>query len=282
MDQVRIRDAIEADRGPVLEFCRDTWSGGDYIAVVWDQWLRDPKGRLIVAMVGGVPVGIAHGYFQTREVVWLEGMRVHPSYRGHGIAGKLNVAFTKHARERGAKIARLCTGSINIASQKHAEKVGFKVTRTFQRLDSERSLRKKPKLTKPRKFRATYWTWLEGRPELDDFGAMYSTGWTWHPLTRGCLESLTNDGCLLLTKKDGAPRSCSILTSEERKLTLGFIAGDEEGVKDQARHMRYMLFRRRFEKARALLPVRSRFVGVLEDLGYVKNGKVFVYEKRLG
>lgn len=281
LGRLKIRDAVEADRGPVLEFCRNTWPGGDYIADVWSQWLTDRKSRLIVAIAAGVPVGIAHSHFQTREVAWLEGLRVHPSYRGQGIAGKLNVALTKYARQKGAKIVRLCTGSTNIASQRHVEKVGFKVTRTFQRLDSERSLKKKPKITKPQEFRAAYWKWLKNRPELEDFGGMYSTGWTWHPLTREELKTLTNGGQVLFTKEGGALASCSILSREERRLTLGFIAGDQEGLGNQARYMRYMLSRRRYGKVRALLPTKSRFVRAIEDLGFATTGKILVYEKRL-
>ncbi len=281
LGRVKIREAVEADRSPVLDFCRNTWPGGDYIADVWDHWLGDRKGRLIVATVGGVPVGIAHGYLQNKDVVWLEGMRVHTSYRGHGIAGKLNKSLTRYGKGRGAKIARLCTGSVNMASQKHAEKVGFNVTKTFQRLDSEKGLRKTSKVTRIRKFSAAHWEWLERRPELDDFGRMYSTGWTWHPLTRESLKNLVEKRHVLLTRNNGALRSCGIFWAEGKRLTLGFTAGDEGGVADQARFLRYILSRKSFERVRALVPAGSSFVGVLENLGFAKSGKVLVYEKRL-
>lgn len=279
---VRIRKANQADKSPVLEFCRNTWPGGDYIADVWDHWLRDRKGRLIVATVGGVPVGIAHGYLQNKDVMWLEGLRVDPYHRGQGIAGRLNLFLTKYAREKGAKIARLCTGSVNRASQKHVEKVGFNLKRTFQRLDSKKGLRTTPKITKIRKFSVTHWEWLEKRPELEDFGEMYSTGWTWRPLTRESLKNLAEKRHVLLTRNHSAARSLGIFWAEDQRLVLGFTAGDERGVADQARFLRYTLSRKRLKKVRALVPARSSFVRVLEETGFAKGGKILVYEKRLG
>ncbi len=115
---IKIREALPSDKKPVLEFCRDTWPGGDYIQDVWDDWVLDRNGRFIVATKDGVPVGIAHASFQTRDVVWLEGLRVHPDYRGFGIAGRLNRSLVKTAGQRGASIARLSTAISNKASRR--------------------------------------------------------------------------------------------------------------------------------------------------------------------
>src|SRR5215472_21121 len=87
---VRVRPALQSDKAPVLEFCRHTWRGGDYIPEVWDDWMKERNGRLLVATARNVPIGIAHAYLQTRSDAWMEGVRVNPDYRGHGVAGRLN------------------------------------------------------------------------------------------------------------------------------------------------------------------------------------------------
>src|SRR5215472_4217694 len=91
-DKIRlgIRPAIPSDKATVLKFCQHTWRGGNYIPEVWDDWMKERNGRLLVATARNVPIGIAHAYLQTRSDAWMEGVRVNPDYRGHGVAGRLN------------------------------------------------------------------------------------------------------------------------------------------------------------------------------------------------
>lgn len=281
-DRVFIREAIDNDKEPVLAFCRHTWPTGDYIADVWDKWISDRNGRFVVANIKGVQVGIAHGYLQSREVAWLEGIRVHPSYRGRGIAGKLNKALIRYFRLKGAKLARLSTEARNIASQRHSEKVGFRILQTFQRFDAVKGLRRKPKLSMPRGKSAGLWRWLEKRSELDEFKHMYSKGWSLYPLTSDTFRSLKRAGLVLLNGKARAePEGLGLVSIADRRVTVGFYAGSPEGITDHARYLRYMLNGKAFDKARVLVPAGSRFEGPIEEAGFGKSVKILVYEKRL-
>jgi len=278
---VRIRQATPSDKSPVLEFCRNTWPGGDYIPEVWDDWLRDARGRLVVATINGSPVGMAHASLQTRSVAWLEGVRVHPSYRGRGIAGKLNIALTRFAAEKGATVARLCTGSMNKASKRHLDKVRFRLLQRFQRLHSVKPLKRWPSgIVRPRKYTAAMWKWLMSRQEFEQSKGTYSDGWTWYPLTSKSLRRFLAQRCVL-SALSKMPTSCSIFSREEGRLTLGFAAGPPEEIRDQAKYLRCLLSRGGYEKIRALVPARSRLIGALEDAGYEKSGAILVYEKPL-
>ncbi len=265
-----------------MGFCKNIWHGGDYLPGVWDEWLSDRKGLLLIATIHGAPVGVAHAYFQTKDVAWLEGLRVHATYRGLGIAGKLNRALTRFALSKGAKVARLCTGSSNVASQKHARKLGFKAVQTFQRLDSTSRLRRKPvSVIRPRKLRAGLWKWLQDRPEFYESKGMFSDGWTWYPLTAVSFRKLLKNRRVLLTMHNSSPSSCCIFSDEDRWLTLGFATGPLENVENAARFLRYKLSRGRHERVRALVPLKSALVRVLEDNGFEKRAKILVYEKSL-
>jgi ribosomal protein S18 acetylase RimI-like enzyme len=116
MAQIEIRPANAEDRDAVLAFCQNTWEWGDYIERVWDDWLHNPTGSLIVATVGGKPVGIEHLQMLSSTDAWLEGIRVDPAYRRQGIAKALSDAILVEAMHRGATQARLATESTNIAS----------------------------------------------------------------------------------------------------------------------------------------------------------------------
>ncbi len=283
LNRVKIRKAVASDKGPILEICRRIWNGGDYVPEVWDDWLTDSEGLLLVATVKGTPVGVAHAGFQTPDVAWLEGVRVHEQYRGLGIAGKLNMALTKWAAERGARVARLCTGSSNIASRNHLSKVGFQVLQTFQRLDSKRGLGARPSgVVRLRRLLKGHWNWLCSRSEFVSNRAMYSDGWTWHPLTYAVLRKHVAESRVLLTVRNNSPSSCCVFLDEDQRLTLGFAAGKLEDVCRSVRLLRFMLSQKNRERIRVLLPARSVLIPALERAGFKKTAKIVVYEKFLG
>jgi len=280
---VRIREATSSDKGPILEFCKNTWPGGDYISYVWDDWLKDPKGQLVVATLDGKPVGCAHAYFQARQVAWLEGVRVSAAYRGIGIAGKLNKALTNYAARKGARVARLCTGILNIPSRKHLARTGFKVCQTFQRLDSEKELHRRPlRVVRPVKKRKGLWKWLQGTSEFRESGEAYSDGWTWYPLTPASFRRLLKERRVLLTSSNDTHSSLSIISSDDRKLTLGFAAGETEGIAKQAKFLRFLLSKRKHDRVRCIVPTKSNHHRTLEEAGFQRSGKILLYERRLG
>jgi GNAT superfamily N-acetyltransferase len=282
-DHVKIRKATKADKTLVLEISKNLWGGNDYLPEVWDDWVADPKGRLITATVNRKPVGVAHGWLQTPYIAWLEGVRVHEQYRGLGIAGKLNNALVEWARRKGARVARLSTHVRNRASRDHLKKIGFPVLQTFQRLDSTRGLRVKPAgVTAPTRSSKLLWNWLSTRPNFSENHAMYSDGWTWHPLTRQTLGKHMAHGHVLVTTRNEQPTSCCILLDEDKILTMGFVTGERHEIAKLIRMARSLMLRKKREKLRVLLPSRSRLVRVLERSGFEKTAKILVYEKFLG
>lgn len=279
---VKIRRAKHGDKAEVLEISKGLWGGHDYLPHVWDKWLRDSKGLLVVATTGNVPVGVAHGYFQTQDVAWLEGLRVHQNYRGVGIAGKLNKALAKWAADRGAKVARLATGSSNTASRRHVAKVGFTVLQTFQRWDSSRRASRKPAEVKsPRSRDGSLWKWLFSRPELFENRAMYSDGWTWHPLNLRSFNRLLRNRQVLVTSRKGAPSSLCIFSMDDRGITLGFAAGPRGNIQRIVRFLRTLLHKERKERVRVLIPKGSPVGRSLGLMGFEKTAKVLVFEKLL-
>ena len=280
--RIRIRDALPLDKKPVLEFCRNTWPGGDYIQDVWDDWILNQNGRFIVATKGGVPVGIAHASFQTRDVVWLEGLRVRPDLRGFGIAGRLNRSLVKTAAKRGASVARLSTAISNKASRRHVEKVGFKLVASFGRFDQKRGLKRHSQIVaRPRNHQPETWTWIRSTVDFNRFHSMFSDGWTWYPLTEAGMRQLYKQRRVLVTMRGHALTSCSIFSSEDRRITLGFSVGTKTGIGETIRYLRFLLSRQKAEKIRALVPRGTSLIGALRDAGFDRVGTTLVYEKKL-
>jgi len=281
--QVRIRKARPADKAPILEISKKIWGGHDYLPSVWDDWLADKNARFIVAAVSGRTVGCARARLQTNYVAWLEGVRVHEQYRGLGIAGKLNHSLLEWAKRKGARVARLSTSSSNRASREHLKKIGFPVIQTFQRLESTRGLRVKPAgVTASRGSAKALWNWLRTRPNVAENHAMYSDGWTWYPLTLQTLKKLMSQGRVFTMIREKQVKACCIFIDEDRALTMGFVAGERGDVVKLARMLRFMMFRKKREKLRVLLPSKSPLILALERSGFEKIAKILVYEKFLG
>src|SRR6516164_7196484 len=114
---IEIRAAQPADREAVLAFCEQTWDDGDYIATVWEAWLNDATGSLLVALTASNPIAILHVSLLDATQSWIEGLRVATDARRQGIGGALVAEALRWARERGARVCRMFTGSENLASQ---------------------------------------------------------------------------------------------------------------------------------------------------------------------
>jgi len=266
-----------------LEISKKIWGGHDYLPSVWDDWLADKKARFIVATVSGRAVACARASLQTPYVAWLEGVRVHEQYRGLGVAGKMNHSLVQWARRRGATVARLSTGSSNRASREHLEKIGFPVMQTFQRLELARGLRVKPAgVTASRGSAKSLWNWLRTLPDFAENHAMYSDGWTWYPLTFQTLGRLMSPGQVFTIIRNEQLKACCIFLDEDRVLTMGFVAGERADADRLARMLRFLMFRKKREKLRVLLPSKSPLIRTMELSGFEKTAKILVYEKFLG
>ncbi len=107
MTEVQVRLARSEDREAVLAFCQHRWENeSDYIHLVWEQWFTESEGRLFVALVNDLPVGIARVFMVSNSEAWWEGLRVDCAYRGLGIARILESQIQLFLRENNIKICR--------------------------------------------------------------------------------------------------------------------------------------------------------------------------------
>lgn len=129
--EIRVRRARPSDKEPLMEFVKKVWGGHDYIPGVWDRWLHDGSGEVFVVEADGKPVGMNRVRFVEDGSGWLEGARVHPEYRGRGLATKLGESSMQAAAERGVRVFRLTSGSRNRAAHRQIAKISFKEAARF-------------------------------------------------------------------------------------------------------------------------------------------------------
>ncbi|GAB6134727.1 GNAT family N-acetyltransferase [Thermococcus prieurii] len=127
-----IREARPEDRPFIEEIARLTWDGEDYLARVFDEWLGD---NFYVLELDGRVIGTAKLTVLPGKVGWLEGLRVHPEYRGRGY-GRLLHDFLLElgeglAREGKIEALEFETYFLNRESISMAERTGFRVKAKF-------------------------------------------------------------------------------------------------------------------------------------------------------
>src|SRR5690349_14616927 len=124
-DDLIIRPAQPTDKDAVLAFTQSTWSWGDYIQWVWDEWLTEPQGSMIVGEVAGRVIGLDMMSVPRPGEGWFQGLRIDPAYRGHGYARQFEAYQIAQARRQGLHVVRLLTAATNTPVHKNATRHGF-------------------------------------------------------------------------------------------------------------------------------------------------------------
>jgi GNAT superfamily N-acetyltransferase len=112
-----------ADRGRVVEICRDVWDGHDYIPRVFDAWVADAGSTFHAAELEGTVVGLQRLRPYAPGLIWYEGLRVASTHRRQGLARAMVASAISEAREQGFQEMRLATG--NAGAARLFESAGF-------------------------------------------------------------------------------------------------------------------------------------------------------------
>ena len=129
---IRIRLAHPSDMPAVVDFCRTTWEDqADYIHSVWDRWIDDDRGILIVATLGDLPVGLGRAVVLSDREGWLEGVRVDRRYRRQGIYRQLEAYLESHLWQQKLQIVRSCILTNNPVMTDIAIRRGYQVLTSY-------------------------------------------------------------------------------------------------------------------------------------------------------
>ena len=121
-----IRPLRESDRDDILEIAKRTWEGHDYLPYSFEAWIEDNNSHTAAIEQDGHVVALANlRVIENGKTGWMEGLRVHPDYRGKGFAKKLTNHVVQAAIDLQLKRIRYTTATLNIESLHLGEKVGM-------------------------------------------------------------------------------------------------------------------------------------------------------------
>lgn len=188
--KIHVRKARSSDREAVFKFCEKTWSWGDYIPRVWDRWLKEKNGRVFVATINGIPVGISQLSIDKPYEVWLSAARTDPNYRRIGVATAITKKCLEYAKKKGAKVARLVTESGNIAAQAVLRKLGFKPITEFVEMVTENIKEEKSRNSRWAEKSETeaIWNFLQTSETYRKAAGLYTVLFHWFSLEKQDLK----------------------------------------------------------------------------------------------
>lgn len=238
MTTTEFRVATVHDKDYVLDFCKNTFSWGDYIDRVWDIWIREPDSILLVAVVNEnnieKPIAISHGILIPEKIIWIEGIRVDPKYRYQKLATNMSLHILDYARKNGALYSSAIVSINNEPSKGLMKKLGFKVISKWSYL-SIKPIALLPELNNFTIDNSTttkvanlneYQQILNFLNQSDIFkasGKKFVNSWRWYDLTEDRLKRMINNGqVIILVKNDD-----NYHEKEKKIRGIGII--DEEG-----------------------------------------------------
>ena len=128
---MRYKRLTKDDYEDILEISRHIWDGNDYLPKVFHKWVEDEEGYFIGVELEDKIVAVGKYTILKDGQGWLEGLRVHPSYRGRQLAHAVTDVLFNIAREdlKNKKITNIamCTHKDTPASIKMMEDRKFKL-----------------------------------------------------------------------------------------------------------------------------------------------------------
>ena len=250
------RLASSSDKKDVLNFCQNTFSWGDYIHEVWDNWINE--GNLIVIDDDQIPVSMAHaGFYPDEKMIWIEGIRVNNNFRKKGLAQKMICYFESNAKSQGFEISRMLIASENNPSLTLAKKLGYQIISKWNyfSLESKQISQQNVILSN---------SCLFDCKDLDTSKYNFIESWRWIPLSNERLKKLNSENKIFCQKSGNEIITLGIITeseSFENTIILEILFGTE--LETMIKFVQNFAHQKNYSKIRILTE--------LESLPQIKN-----------
>jgi GNAT superfamily N-acetyltransferase len=208
--------------------CTKTWEWGDYIPEVWDDWLADENGVLLIGELDDQAVGLSRITFQTPGQVWLEGMRVHPDFRQQGIAARFLDYSLDYARTHKARVVRLGTDRDNAPAHTVVARAGMECVGRYVLWVAEPLPEASPPPVLTPQHEAAARTFLEQSRVWHHTHYLYNANWAWQELSGCRIQQMLSSGQMVVQwASDGKLAALAIIHSdaEDGGLWIGFADG---------------------------------------------------------
>lgn len=249
MGTILIRDAVNSDKFSVLNFCKDTFSWGDYIQDVWDYWLSE--GNLLIIQKE-YPIGICHALF-SKNHVWIEGIRIHPNFHRQSLASNLVKHIELLAKERQIFLSLMLIDTENTSSLSMAKSLNYQIFQTWNFYSILPQINNDNKIQFGNVFNSTKIS-------------HYVKSWRWLVLDEESLLSLSKQNKIVFSDESG-DISTAILTDSEhfdKTLIVTLFSGSQNNTLNVISYIQNYGQEKNYKKIQILTKETLPFFNTLE------------------
>ncbi|MFQ6090750.1 MAG: GNAT family N-acetyltransferase, partial [Candidatus Bipolaricaulia bacterium] len=226
-----IRRATPEDKDDILKISARVWEGHDYIPLALDRWLKE--GGLLAAELDGRVVGFAKTSVLGPGELWLEGLRVHPEYRGKGIAKALAATQLQEALAQSPRSVRFATAEVNVESIHISEELGFREIARFTYMAGPIGEGIESPKVAPADDPAEIAEFIFNSEAYHESRGLLPQGWIFKEFSETLLEELIRQGALFYYAGEGEVRGALVLLPAHYgpgRLVIASIEGDGEAL----------------------------------------------------
>ena len=253
------------------EFLARLWSD-DYILDVFDDWVRDRRGRLWVDVEDGRVVAIAKLTLLGDREAWLHALRVDPRYHRRGIGGAMFAHRVARARRLGARVARFDT--TRLAMRKVARHHDFRVLERYRFVGLQARAGVAPRLARRGELAALW------RLTRQSDGILHES-FTARAFTRTDLARAIRARLCVVADARGAPGAFAVVLPDGDRLGVAHLAGSGAAMVSLLRSL--AVEARRHKKPHVRMAAPRRLSRAFRAAGYrVRYDDVMdIFEGRL-
>ena len=250
---MNITKASASDKEQVLDFCKNTFSWGDYIADVWAFWLNE--GDFLAIHENNSPKAICHVSINKQgNQVWIEGIRVNQHSRRKGYASLLVKEAEKIGKQKDCKTALMLIESSNVNSLELARKLNYNNYETWNFY----SLTPK-KIDQSQKIK--FVNYEEKLPSiLFSSHFFFVKSWRWLPLDDSSIFSLSKEKRIIYFGNDHSVEGLAILTDSEHfdeTMLITIISGSVDGLKEILFYIQNFAYQEKYKRIQILTKLKN-------------------------
>jgi len=249
MKTIMIRNALNSDKSKILNFCKNTFSWGDYIEYVWDYWISE--GNLFV-VENQHPIGICHAFF-SKDQVWIEGIRINSNFRRQGLASKLIQHVELISKEKHLSFSFMLIDTENLSSLLMAKNLNYEIFQTWNFYSFLPQINNNHKIQFAKNLNQTKIS-------------HYVKSWRWLVLDEDTSLSLCNQNKIIFSDYSG-DISIAVLSDSEhfdKTLIVTLFSGSQNNTLDLISYIQNYGAEKNYQKIQILTKEKLPFINTLE------------------
>lgn len=262
---MRVLEASNLDKNKVLDFCKNTFSWGDYVDQIWDYWISE--GNLLVIHEEGLPVAMCHASLDSDNGnMWIEGIRVNPEFRRQGYAKNLIQNCEKLSKEKNCNTIQMLIETNNSNSLRLSKTQGYHIKDTWNFYSLDNNLDEKEHT-----INFIINTTRENILLSSNF--FYVDSWRWYPITNDALDYLAKEKRIIFSEYNSTINGIAVFTESkhfEKTLLVTILDGNDVGISNILSEISSISKQQNFKRIQILTNLKSlpKFLGLEHKLSF--------------